>query len=65
MLKTSKRNIVTAEESKNVRWKVNEDEKYKILHYLDQKDLLNKRSELASKFRHVNKFVLPNYKSND
>ena len=65
MLKTSKRNIVTAEESKNVRWKVNVDEKYKILHYLDQKELLNKRSELASKCRHVNKFVLPNYKSND
>ena len=65
MLKTSKRNIVTAEESKNVRWKVNVDEKYKILHYLDQKGLLNKRSELASKCRHVNKFVLPNYKSND
>ena len=65
MLKTSKRNIVTAEESKNVRWKVNEDEKYKILHYRDQKDLLNERSELVSKCRHVNKFVLANYKSND
>ena len=65
MLKTSKRNIVTAEESKNVRWKVNVDEKYKILHYRDQKDLLNERSELVSKCRHVNKFVPANYKSND
>ena len=65
MLITSKRNIVTAEESKNIRWKVNVDEKYKILHYPDQEELLNKRSELVSKCRHVSKFVLPNYKSND
>ena len=26
-------------------------------------NLLNKRSELISKFRHVNKFILKNYKA--
>ena len=40
-------------------------EKYEILNYPDQKELLNKSSELVSKCRHVNKFLLPNYESND
>ena len=40
-------------------------EKYEILNFSDQEELLNKRSELASKFRHINKFLLPKYKSND
>ena len=40
-------------------------ERYEILNYPDQEELLNKRSELVSKCRHVNKFLLSNYKSND
>ena len=40
-------------------------EKYEILNYPDQEELLNKRSELVSKCRHINKFLLSNYKSND
>ena len=40
-------------------------EKYEILNYPDQVEFLNKRSELVSKCRHVNKFFLSNYKSND
>jgi len=40
-------------------------EKYEILHYPDLDELLNKRSELVSSCRHVNKFLLKNYKSND
>ena len=40
-------------------------ETYKILNYPDQEKLLNKRSELVSKCRHGNKFLLSNYKSND
>ena len=40
-------------------------ENYKILIYPGQEELLNKRSELVSKCRHVNKFLLPIYKSND
>ena len=39
-------------------------EKYEILNYPDQEELLNKRSELVS-CRHVPKFFLSNYKSND
>ena len=39
--------------------------KYEILNYPDQEELSNKRSELVSKCRHVNKFLLANYKSND
>ena len=39
--------------------------KYEILNYPDQQELLNKSSELVSKCRHVNKFLLPNYESND
>ena len=38
-------------------------EKFEILNYPDQNELLNKRSELISKCRHVNKFLLSNYKS--
>ena len=38
---------------------------YEILNYPDQEKLLNKRSELVSKCRHINKFLLSNYKSND
>ena len=40
-------------------------EKYEILNYPDQYELLNKRSELVSKCRNINKFLLSNYKSND
>ena len=39
--------------------------KYEILNYLKLNELLNKRSELTSKCRHVNKFLLFIYKSND
>ena len=40
-------------------------EKYAILNYPIQNDLLNERSELVSKCRHQNKFLLANYKSKD
>ena len=40
-------------------------EKLTILTYPIQQDLLNKRSELVSKCRHQNKFLLANYKSKD
>ena len=40
-------------------------EKFEILNYPNPNELLNKRSELISKCRHVNKFLLSNYKSND
>ena len=40
-------------------------EKFEILNYPNQKELLNKRSELISKCRHVNKYLLSNYKAND
>ena len=38
-------------------------EKIEILNYTNPNELLNKRSEFISKFRHVNKFLLSNYKS--
>lgn len=37
-------------------------EKFEILNYPNPDELLNKRSELVSKCRHVNKFLLSNYK---
>ena len=40
-------------------------EKFEILNYPNTNELFNKRSELISKCRHVNKFLLSNYKSND
>ena len=40
-------------------------EKFEILNYPNPNELLNKRSELTSKCRHVNKFLLSTYKSND
>ena len=40
-------------------------EKFEILTYPKQDELLNKRSELISKCRHMNKFLLSNYKAND
>ena len=40
-------------------------EKLFIATYHDQNELLNKRSELISKCRHENKFLLANFKSND
>ena len=40
-------------------------EKFEILNYLNPNELLNKRLELISKCRHVNKFLLSNYKSSD
>ena len=39
-------------------------EKLEISNYPNQEELLNKRSELISKCRHVNKYLLSNYKSN-
>ena len=40
-------------------------EKFEILNYPNPNELLNKRSQLISKCRHVNKFLLSNYRSND
>ena len=40
-------------------------DKFEILNCPNPNELLNKRSELISKWRHVNKFLLSNYKSND
>ena len=40
-------------------------ERYEILSYPDQKELLNKTSKIVSKCRHVDKVLLSNYKSND
>ena len=41
------------------------EEKMAIITYPDQEKLLNKRSELISKCRHENKFLLKYYDSND
>ena len=35
------------------------------INYPNQEELLSKRSELISKWRHVSKYLLSNYKSND
>ena len=40
-------------------------EKLEIINYPNQEELLNKRSELILKCRHVNKYLLSNYRSND
>eukprot|EP00111_Clytia_hemisphaerica_P012693 TCONS_00037353-protein len=40
-------------------------EKLEILRYENKSELLNKRSEIVSKCRHMNKFMLANYKSKD
>ena len=40
-------------------------EKFEILNYEPKSELLNKRNELISKCRHMNKFMLANYKSKD
>ena len=40
-------------------------EKFEIVNYPNQKELLNKRSELISKCHHANKYLLANCKSND
>ena len=40
-------------------------EKLEIVNFEDQNHLLNKRSELISKCRHVNRYLLRNYKVND
>ena len=40
-------------------------EKLQIVNFEDQDHLLNKRSELISKCRHANKYLLRNYKTND
>ena len=40
-------------------------EKIEIFSYPNSNELLHKRSELTSKCRHVNKFLLSNYNSND
>ena len=39
--------------------------KFEIVNYPNPNELLNKRSELISKCRYLNKFLFPNYKSND
>ena len=41
------------------------EEIYEILNYSDREELLNTTSELVSKSRHVNKFLLAMYKSID
>ena len=41
------------------------EEKMAIITYPDQEKLLNERSELISKCRHENKFLLKYYDSND
>ena len=40
-------------------------EKFEILTYPNQDELFNKRSEFVSKYRHINKCLLSNYKAND
>ena len=40
-------------------------EKFEIIKYPRPDELLNKRSELISKCRHANKYLLCNYKSKD
>ena len=40
-------------------------EKFEILTYSNQDELLNKRSELVSKCCHINKYLLSNSKAND
>ena len=40
-------------------------EKFEILFYPIKNELLNKRSEMITKCRHMNKFMLANYKSKD
>ena len=40
-------------------------EKFEILTYPNQDELLNKRSELVSKYCPINKYLLSNYKIND
>ena len=39
--------------------------KFEILTYPNQDELLNKRSKLFFKCRHINKYLLYNYKAND
>jgi len=40
-------------------------EKFEILYYKNQNELLNNKSEIISKCRHENKFLMANYKSKD
>ena len=40
-------------------------EKLEIICYKNKPELLNKRTEIISKCRHMNKHILANYKSND
>ena len=40
-------------------------QKFEIINYENQGELLNKRSEMFSKCRHANKFLYTNYKAND
>ena len=40
-------------------------ENLEIVTYQNQKDFLNKRSELLRKCRHTNKFLLENYTGNE
>ena len=40
-------------------------EKFEILTNPNQDEMLSKRSELVSKCRHINKYLLSNYKAND
>lgn len=55
----------TAQAYNNISKKCNLclQEKIEIIEYPDQKNLLNKRSELINKCRHENKFLLKNYKN--
>ena len=49
--------------SKNVYYDFTE--KLEIVNFEDQDHLLNKRSDMIAQCRHVNKYLLGNYKSND
>ena len=40
-------------------------EKLEILCYENKPELLNKRTEIISKCRHINKYILANYKTKD
>ena len=40
-------------------------EKFYIIQSIDDKNLLNKKSELVNKYRHQNKLLLSNMKRND
>ena len=46
-------------------WRLCLTEKFYIIQFLDDKNLLNKKSELVNKCRHQNKLLLSHVKRND